>query len=160
MCTLNVQNERNITRLSERGTPSSLASYRLPLEEREPSAKPMTDLEKTALPKANDSFSNAVANESGVGSEALTRVLTVSDHPSSAPQHQHQFSLLSAVGLAFAILNSWTAMAASLNLALPSGGATAVIWGVVVSGIGDLCIAASLAEICTFIHPLYHYSKL
>lgn len=29
-------------------------------------------------------------------------------------------------GLAFAILNSWTAMAASLSIALPSGGPTAV----------------------------------
>lgn len=64
--------------------------------------------------------------------------------------HKHEFSLLSAVGLAFAILNSWTAMAASLSLALPSGGPTAVIWGVIVSGIGNLCIAASLAEICMF----------
>lgn len=79
-------------------------------------------------------------------SDVTTRVSSVSD-----PVHQHEFSLLSAVGLAFAILNSWTAMAASLNLALPSGGPTAVIWGVLVSGVGDLCIAASLAEICTFV---------
>ena len=41
---------------------------------------------------------------------------------------------------------SWTAMAASLNLALPSGGPTAVIWGIVPSFIGNLCMAASLAE--------------
>lgn len=45
-------------------------------------------------------------------------------------------------------------MSASLSLALPSGGPTAVIWGVLVSGIGDLCIAASLAEICAFLRPL------
>jgi hypothetical protein len=70
--------------------------------------------------------------------------------------HKHGFTLLSAVGLAFAILNSWTAMAASLSLALPSGGPTAVIWGVIVSGIGNICIAASLAEICAFHFTIHH----
>jgi choline transport protein len=38
-------------------------------------------------------------------------------------------------------------MSASLSLALPSGGPTAVIWGVLVSGVGTLAMAASLAEI-------------
>lgn len=41
------------------------------------------------------------------------------------------FSPLSMLGLAFAILNSWTALAASLSLALPSGGPTSVLWGLV-----------------------------
>ena len=36
-----------------------------------------------------------------------------------------------------------------MSVALPSGGPTAVIWGVVVSGIGSLAMAASLAEICS-----------
>jgi choline transport protein len=43
----------------------------------------------------------------------------------------------------------WVAMSASMSVALPSGGPTAVIWGVVVSGIGSLAMAASLAEICS-----------
>jgi choline transport protein len=54
--------------------------------------------------------------------------------------------MLSMLGLAFAILNSWTALSASLSLALPSGGPTSVIWGLVTAGICDLCLAASLAE--------------
>ena len=41
------------------------------------------------------------------------------------------FSPLAMLGLAFAILNSWTALAASLSLALPSGGPTSVLWGLV-----------------------------
>lgn len=41
------------------------------------------------------------------------------------------FSPLSMLGLAFAILNSWTALAASLSVALPSGGPTSVLWGLV-----------------------------
>ena len=59
---------------------------------------------------------------------------------------QRQFSSLSMLGLAFAILNSWTALSASLSLALPSGGPTSVIWGLITAGICNLCLAASLAE--------------
>ena len=59
---------------------------------------------------------------------------------------KRNFSSLSMLGLAFAILNSWTALSASLSLALPSGGPTAVIWGLITAGICDLCLAASLGE--------------
>ena len=59
---------------------------------------------------------------------------------------RRNFSPLSMLGLAFAILNSWTALSASLSLALPSGGPTSVIWGLVTAGICNLCLAASLAE--------------
>lgn len=59
---------------------------------------------------------------------------------------KRNFSPLSMLGLAFAILNSWTALSTSLSLALPSGGPTSVIWGLVTAGIFNLCLAASLAE--------------
>lgn len=59
---------------------------------------------------------------------------------------KRNFSPLAMLGLAFAILNSWTALSASLSLALPSGGPTAVIWGLITAGICNLCLAASLAE--------------
>ncbi|KAF2094128.1 amino acid permease [Rhizodiscina lignyota] len=59
---------------------------------------------------------------------------------------KRNFSFISMLGLGFAILNSWTALAASLSLALPSGGPTSVIWGLVTAGICNLCLAASLAE--------------
>lgn len=39
-------------------------------------------------------------------------------------------------------------MAASLNIVLPSGGPVAMLWGLIVSAIGALCLSASLAEIC------------
>jgi len=50
------------------------------------------------------------------------------------------------VGLAYAILNSWVAMATSLSIALPSGGPTAILWGLIVSFLGNLAMSASLAE--------------
>ncbi|KAJ6032334.1 hypothetical protein N7540_003066 [Penicillium herquei] len=64
-------------------------------------------------------------------------------HKSELKRH---FSLLSMLGLAFAILNSWTALSASLSLSLPSGGSASVVWGLVTAGICNLCMAASLAE--------------
>ncbi|WVF68676.1 hypothetical protein IAT40_003448 [Kwoniella sp. CBS 6097] len=74
-----------------------------------------------------------------------------------------QFRLLSLVGLAYAILNSWTAMATSLSIALPSGGPTAVIWGIIPSFIGNLAMAASMAEIC-HVYPTaggqYHWAAI
>ncbi|WPH03423.1 amino acid permease [Acrodontium crateriforme] len=59
---------------------------------------------------------------------------------------KRNFSPLSMLGLAFAILNSWTALSTSLSLALPSGGPTSVVWGLVTAGVCNLCVAASLAE--------------
>ncbi|UJO14537.1 hypothetical protein CLAFUW4_03142 [Fulvia fulva] len=59
---------------------------------------------------------------------------------------KRNFSPLAMLGLAFAILNSWTALSTSLSLALPSGGPTSVIWGLVTAGIFNLCLSASLAE--------------
>jgi choline transport protein len=56
------------------------------------------------------------------------------------------FSPLAMLGLAFAILNSWTALSASLSLALPSGGPTSVIWGLVSAGICNMSLAISMAE--------------
>ena len=59
---------------------------------------------------------------------------------------KRSFSLLSMLGLAFAILNTWTALAASINLALPAGGSSSVILGLLVAGTCNLCLAASLGE--------------
>ncbi|KAM0512152.1 hypothetical protein ACHAPE_009202 [Trichoderma viride] len=62
------------------------------------------------------------------------------------PELNRNFSTLSMLGLAFAVLNSWTALSASLSLSLTSGGSAGVVWGLVTAGICNLCIAASLAE--------------
>ncbi|TVY83673.1 Choline transport protein [Lachnellula suecica] len=56
------------------------------------------------------------------------------------------FSPIAMLGLAFAILNSWTALSASLSLALPSGGPTSVLWGLITAGVCNLSLAVSLAE--------------
>ena len=76
---------------------------------------------------------------------------------------QRNFSFLSMIGMAFAILNSWTALAASLSVALPSGGPTTILWGLCLVSIGQLAVAASLAEICS-VYPTsggqYHWAAV
>ncbi|CEJ92890.1 Putative Amino acid permease [[Torrubiella] hemipterigena] len=62
------------------------------------------------------------------------------------PELKRSFSMLSMLGLAFAVLNSWTALSASLSVSLTSGGSTSIVWGLVTAGICNLCIASSLAE--------------
>jgi choline transport protein len=55
-------------------------------------------------------------------------------------------SLVSMLGMAFAILNSWSVLSALLYLSLSSGGPSAAVWGLVGAGICNLCLASSLAE--------------
>lgn len=62
------------------------------------------------------------------------------------PELQRNFSFVSLLGLAFAILNSWTSLSVSLSVSLPSGGPSSVIWGLITAGVGNLCMAASMAE--------------
>ncbi|ODA83472.1 hypothetical protein RJ55_01986 [Drechmeria coniospora] len=45
------------------------------------------------------------------------------------PELERNFSTLSMLGLAFSVMNSWTALSASLSVGLTSGGSTSVIWG-------------------------------
>lgn len=73
------------------------------------------------------------------------------DRAGASPEilHRKRFSALAIVGLAFAILNSPTAASASLSVVIVSGGPVAAIWGMLISAIGVLCIAASMAEICS-----------
>ncbi|KDQ07546.1 hypothetical protein BOTBODRAFT_59943 [Botryobasidium botryosum FD-172 SS1] len=60
-----------------------------------------------------------------------------------------RFSVLSLIGLAFAIANSWLGMALTLGVSLPSGGPSVVLWGDIVAGVGSMALASSLAEICS-----------
>ncbi len=109
----------------------------------------------------------------GDGGRRKSSVIGDEDHLARLGVKQElkrNFSPLAMLGLAFAILNSWTALSASLSLALPSGGSTSVLWGLITAGmprlrvepcqclrasanrlticlgICNLCLAASLAE--------------
>ncbi|PBP18914.1 hypothetical protein BUE80_DR010388 [Diplocarpon rosae] len=62
-------------------------------------------------------------------------------------ERKRNFSPLAMLGLAFAILNTWTSLAASLSLALTFGGPASVLWGLITAGFCNLCLAVSLAEL-------------
>ncbi|KAH0496162.1 hypothetical protein TgHK011_003540 [Trichoderma gracile] len=91
-----------------------------------------------------------VTAEENIMSDEYTKHENDDDAQLAAMGHQPElnrnFSTLSMLGLAFAVLNSWTALSASLSLSLTSGGSTGVVWGLVTAGVCNLCIAASLAE--------------
>ena len=91
-------------------------------------------------------------------SDADTAQLAALGHKSELSR---KFSPLAMLGLAFATLNSWVALAGSIPLALPSGGPTALLWGLmsklthalipsltlsIAAGICHLALAMSLAE--------------
>jgi hypothetical protein len=57
---------------------------------------------------------------------------------------KRRFSMFACLGIAFAILNSWTAMASSLQIVLPSGGSVTMVWGLMVSSIGAFLMVLSL----------------
>ncbi|THC98466.1 hypothetical protein EYZ11_002051 [Aspergillus tanneri] len=61
---------------------------------------------------------------------------------------KRNFSMLYGPGSPSILRNpkSWTALSASLNLSLPSGGCVSVVWGLVAAGICNLCTGVSLAE--------------
>ncbi|KAE8209862.1 hypothetical protein CF327_g6200 [Tilletia walkeri] len=82
---------------------------------------------------------------------------------SSRAHPPERFSPLAIVGLAYSILNSWVAMAGSLSVVLPSGGPSAMLWGLIASTIGTFCITATMAEVAAvYVTPggPYHHAYL
>ncbi|TXT10530.1 hypothetical protein VHUM_02035 [Vanrija humicola] len=94
-----------------------------------------------------------------VGSGGEKDTTTVNVHNASHGHYKEEgelrrgFSLLSCLGLAFAILNSWNGESASAQIVLPSGGSVAMLWGLVVSALATLTMAVSFAEVC-HVYPL------
>ncbi|EKJ75823.1 hypothetical protein FPSE_04003 [Fusarium pseudograminearum CS3096] len=60
---------------------------------------------------------------------------------------QQRLSTLTMVAMAFAILNTWIALAGVMAYILPSGGAVSFIYGFVVCVLCNLALAASLGEL-------------
>ncbi|GMK58357.1 hypothetical protein CspeluHIS016_0503890 [Cutaneotrichosporon spelunceum] len=67
---------------------------------------------------------------------------------STEPALERNFSFISALGLAFTLLNTWTAMAAALPVGLQSGGPVVMLYGLILSVLGQTFVAVSLAEVC------------
>ncbi|KAL9940524.1 hypothetical protein V8E36_000012 [Tilletia maclaganii] len=88
------------------------------------------------------------------GSSPSAASTSTSPSPTAEAQQTHdaaaaaaRFSPLAVIGIAYSVLNSWVAMAGSLSVVLPSGGPSAMIWGLVVSTVGTFAITATMAEV-------------
>lgn len=91
-------------------------------------------LRKSSAASGHDRRHSSIADEGQLAAMGIKQEL------------RRNFSTISMLGLAFAILNTWTALSSSLTLALPSGGSTAILWGLITAGICNTCLASSLAE--------------
>ncbi|KAM5349134.1 hypothetical protein ACJ41O_008957 [Fusarium nematophilum] len=60
---------------------------------------------------------------------------------------QPRLSRLTMVAMAFAILNTWIALAGSIGLVLPSGGAVALLYGFIFCVLCNFALTASLGEL-------------
>jgi choline transport protein len=73
---------------------------------------------------------------------------------------RRNLSTLSLLGLAFVILSTWSVLASTLPLSLTLGSPSAVVWGLIIVGGCNLCLAASLGEFLSA-YPTaggqYHY---
>lgn len=74
------------------------------------------------------------------------------NHPGGLPRKH--FTPMAILGFSLAILNSSTAASGSLSTVLPSGGPVAVVYGMIASWLGIVCMGLSLAEIAAVL-PLW-----
>jgi hypothetical protein len=61
--------------------------------------------------------------------------------------------------MSITLLSSWEGVATSFQLGLQNGGPVALVWGMILSASGTLCLALSLAEmasICPISGAQYH----
>ncbi|KAH8173961.1 amino acid permease domain-containing protein [Sarocladium implicatum] len=68
-------------------------------------------------------------------------------HQSVHGHLQQKFTVLSTMAMAFAILNTWIALAGSVGLVLPSGGSSALLYGFIFCVLCNFALAASLGEL-------------
>ncbi|KAM0693232.1 hypothetical protein Q7P36_006485 [Cladosporium allicinum] len=91
--------------------------------------------------------------------ESLSRQTTTAE--GQVGQLEKKFSKLTMTGMAFAILNTWIALASTLAIVLPSGGPAAFFYGFIFCVACNFCISASLGEMAS-VWPTaggqYHYA--
>jgi choline transport protein len=60
-----------------------------------------------------------------------------------------KFGTWSMFFLAFSVLGTWSTFAQGLNSGLTAGGPVAILWGLVLVFVCNICVAVSLAELCS-----------
>jgi choline transport protein len=62
---------------------------------------------------------------------------------------QRNFSILSLIGIAFCMSNSWFGISASLITGISSGGTVLIVYGLIWIGFISACVGASLSELAS-----------
>ncbi|KPI42284.1 Choline transport protein [Cyphellophora attinorum] len=62
-------------------------------------------------------------------------------------QTVRNYSILSLLGMGFALTNSWWAISTSMIVGLPSGGTVGIIYGLCLLFLASLCVGATLSEL-------------
>ncbi|KAF5661761.1 hypothetical protein FHETE_8296 [Fusarium heterosporum] len=60
-----------------------------------------------------------------------------------------KFSMWSMLALAFSVLGTWSTFAQGIDSGLTNGGPIAILWGLVLVFICNVCVAVSLGEMCS-----------
>ncbi|ANB14454.1 Hnm1p [Sugiyamaella lignohabitans] len=66
-----------------------------------------------------------------------------------AQELPRQFSMWSMLALAFSVLGTWATFAQDLMSGLQNGGSIAILWGLALVTICNICVAVSLGELCS-----------
>lgn len=66
-----------------------------------------------------------------------------------APALKRKFTLWSMFALAFSVLGTWSTFAQDLDSGLSNGGSIAILWGLALVALCNLCVCLSLGELCS-----------
>lgn len=76
---------------------------------------------------------------------------------------KRNFSILSIIAVGYNITNSWVAIAASFAIAIQSGGAVSLLYGIILVTFAMLCTGLTLAELAS-VYPTaggqYHFTSI
>ncbi|KAF9884821.1 hypothetical protein FE257_001237 [Aspergillus nanangensis] len=76
---------------------------------------------------------------------------------------KRKFSILSIIAVGYNITNSWVAIAASFAIAIQSGGALSLLYGIILVTVAMLCTGMTLAELAS-VYPTaggqYHFTSI
>jgi choline transport protein len=76
---------------------------------------------------------------------------------------KRKFNILSIIAVGYNISNSWVAIAASFAIAIQSGGAVSLLYGIVLVTFAMLCTGVTLAELAS-VYPTaggqYHFTSI
>ncbi|SMY26863.1 unnamed protein product [Zymoseptoria tritici ST99CH_1A5] len=81
-------------------------------------------------------------------SSPLTKIPSQPGHITNTPLTR-KFSMISMLALSFCVLGTWSTFAQGLASGLTSGGPIAILWGLVLVFICNICVAVSLGELCS-----------